>query len=117
MRTKKRWYLLAYDIRKPKRLRKLHYFLSKHALAMQNSVFLFEAEPDALNNILDGVEKCSHSMEDDVRLYPLLNPNQIWAAGKQAKRFDGIYTPMAKKQAKPRKGLISRLFRLNDKAV
>ena len=92
-------------------------YLSKHALPMQNSVFLFEAEPSTLDDILTGVDQCSHQIDDDVRLYPLLNPNQIWAAGQQANRFEGIYTPTVKKQEKPNQSLIARLFRLKNKAV
>jgi CRISPR-associated protein Cas2 len=110
MKQKKHWYLLAYDIRQPKRLQKLHYFISKHALAMQNSVFLFEAEPSTLNTILKGIAKRSHQLEDDIRLYPLFNPNQIWAAGKQAKRFEGIYNIASKRKSTSHKGFMARFL-------
>ncbi|MCX7093894.1 MAG: CRISPR-associated endonuclease Cas2 [Methylobacter sp.] len=87
---KKSWYLLSYDIRHEKRLRKFHYRLSKYALALQKSVFLIEADEPEIQRIIQLVDHYTHSLEDDVRLYPIANPKAIWSAGIQHQAFSGL---------------------------
>ena len=96
----KQWYMLAYDIRNPKRLKKMHYFLSKKGFALQNSVFIFKADNKALNELLDDIKQRVHKREDDIRLYPIVHPNAIWAAGKQADVMAGLYGSNKPKQRK-----------------
>jgi CRISPR-associated protein Cas2 len=88
----KNWYLLAYDIRDNKRLRKVHYFLKKQATALQNSVFLLHVDRKTLDSILAGVKERTKGTIDDVRLYPISNPHIIWAAGKQVGVMQSLYT-------------------------
>ena len=80
----KSWYLIAYDVRDPKRLRKLHYQLKKQALAMQYSVFLLKANDKHLASLLAIIHRIVNDDEDDVRLYAIFNPNTLWTAGRQA---------------------------------
>ncbi len=84
---KKHWYLLSYDISHEKRLKKFHYRLKKQALALQKSVFLVEANRDELQQIIKLVEQYTHTLEDDVRLYPISHPKAIWSAGIQQQVF------------------------------
>lgn len=85
---KKNWYILAYDIREEKRLKRLHYHLKKHAIALQKSVFL--VEQNNYHAVLEVIKKYSKQNEDDVRLYPIVHPNAIWGAGLQADAIAGL---------------------------
>lgn len=86
--SRKSWYLLSYDIRDPKRLKRLHYQLKKHAFALQKSVFLVEEKE--YHAALRIVKKYSKQNEDDVRLYPIVHPNAIWGAGLQSDAMEGL---------------------------
>ncbi|HFQ90150.1 MAG TPA: CRISPR-associated endonuclease Cas2, partial [Desulfobulbus sp.] len=39
-KPRKQWYLLAYDIRNPRRLQRTHAFVKKLGIPLQKSVFL-----------------------------------------------------------------------------
>ena len=98
----KSWYIIAYDIREPKRLRRLHYFLKKKAIALQNSVFLVKADAHYLKHLESSLEKLINIRDNDVRIYPVLHPDTLWAAGKQASAFQHLYAGK-KKQSRKRK--------------
>lgn len=87
----KQWYLLAYDVRDPKRLSRLHYALKKKALPMQESVFLVHADAPKLKSIIELVGERTHTREDDVRIYPLRHPNDMWLAGCQSQSLAGLF--------------------------
>lgn len=108
----KNWYLLAYDVRDEKRLKKLHYFLKKQATALQNSVFLLHVNKTQLDNILAGIKERTKGKIDDVRLYPISNPHAIWAAGKQIGVMKHFYIgqPDTNKLSSSVQQLISNLF-------
>ena len=106
----KNWYLLAYDIREEKRLKKTHYFLKKRATALQNSVFLLHVDRKTLDGILAGVKERTKGIEDDVRLYPISDPNIIWAAGKQAGVMKSLYAGDPHTENSGLKRLFSSLF-------
>ena len=111
MKPIKQWYVIAYDIRHPKRLKRTHYYLKKHALPLQRSVFLIHKKPSELHKILQAVRQRTHKTKDDVRLYPVTSPYSIWAAGTQANRIQGLYTQIPKKQKQPEKaGFFKTLF-------
>ncbi|MCB1717182.1 MAG: CRISPR-associated endonuclease Cas2 [Candidatus Competibacteraceae bacterium] len=80
----KDWYLIAYDIRAPNRLRQVHYYLRKRALAMQQSVFFIEATPTELAEVLDTIAGFIKKNSDDVRAYPVPHPSQVWLSGRAA---------------------------------
>lgn len=90
MKQKQQWYVIAYDIRNPKRLQRVHYFLSKRALALQNSVFMAKKDARALDQLMRGVNQRA-TAADDVRLYPIPHPGSLWAAGKQVGVLQGMH--------------------------
>ncbi len=79
----KGWYLLCYDIRDPRRLRRFHYRLSKRAIALQESVFLLRLDDRERERLERLVAEHTHSRKDDLRLYPIRHPNGLWTAGIQ----------------------------------
>jgi len=81
---KKHWYVLAYDIREPKRLRRTHAYIRKHGVSLQKSVFLIHTDRDGLAGLKQGVIERVNSKEDDVRLYPVRHPGALWTGGRQA---------------------------------
>ena len=85
-------YLIAYDIREPKRLNRVHYFISKKAIALQRSVFFIKANPSEIKSITGGLLERADTQEDDIRLYPLQSVDRIWVAGRQAEKMSGLYS-------------------------
>ncbi len=106
----KQWYVIAYDVREIKRLQKVHYFLKKRAIALQNSVFLVHANPKSLQSILNGIQERVNGRVDDVRLYPVIHPNAIWAAGLQINAMHGLFTATTKTQKHRKQPLVKRLL-------
>ncbi len=80
----KSWYLLAYDVADPKRLQRVHYYLRKHALAAQRSVFFLHATPVKLCEVLEAVTKRMRRDQDDLRAYPVEHPSRVWLSGQAA---------------------------------
>jgi CRISPR-associated endonuclease Cas2 len=66
------YYLIAYDIAHPRRLRRVARLLEKHAMRVQYSVFLFEGEKVAVEQLLDLAAKL---------LKPSLDVIQAWHIG------------------------------------
>ncbi|MCH9698999.1 MAG: CRISPR-associated endonuclease Cas2 [Gammaproteobacteria bacterium] len=106
----KQWYVITYDVREIKRLQKVHYFLKKRAIALQNSVFLLHANQKKLQIILAGIHERVNGRVDDVRLYPVIHPNAIWAAGLQINALQGLYAGTSKTHQPNKQSLIKRLF-------
>lgn len=63
-------WLIAYDVRDPRRLSTLHRMLKKHALAVQYSVFVGRFTRRGINHLRVLIGSII-APEDDVRLYPL----------------------------------------------
>ena len=78
----KRW-LVAYDIRGPKRLGRVYRYLSKHAIAVQYSAFVVEGSDLRLHEILFAVGERIDRNEDDVRAYHVPQSAQVWTLGCQ----------------------------------
>lgn len=122
MATPRAWYLLAYDIRDPRRLRRVHYYLRKRALAVQQSVFFLHATDAELQRTLDEVAKRIHRHLDDVRAYPISHPAEVWLAGQSAVAGPLLQPPTASiNQKKPppaveRQGLWGLVTRLWSKS-
>lgn len=123
MATPRTWYLLAYDIRDPRRLQRVHYYLRKRALAAQQSVFFAHATEDELKEMLDGVAKRMHRHQDDVRAYPISHPAEVWLSGQSAVAGPLLQPPTASiNQKKPPPaierqglwGLVTRLWGKSD---
>ena len=47
------WYLIAYDITEPRRLRRLHQCLRKQGIPMQQSVFLVRRDTREIEGLMD----------------------------------------------------------------
>lgn len=112
---KKQWYVLAYDVRDEKRLRRLHYVIKKEGIALQKSVFLIQATQQQLKKIRELVTENTHTKQDDVRLYPLTHPDAMWMSGLQQSALDGLYAAKPSKDRKKKgKGILSLIGGLLD---
>lgn len=64
-------YLIAYDVRSPRRLAKLHRTLKKRAIPVQKSVFIAHVEIGNLQALKDTINGIIDEVVDDVRIYRL----------------------------------------------
>lgn len=80
------WHLIAYDIRDPRRLRRVQYRLAKQAIAVQQSIYLFQGEPAALDALLDLLARYMDRHVDDLRAYPIEHPDALWMHGQPLAR-------------------------------
>jgi CRISPR-associated protein Cas2 len=64
-------YLIAYDIRCPKRLAKLHRYMKKNAIAVQKSVFIAHLDINDLPKMKQSIIRIIDEHVDDVRIYRL----------------------------------------------
>ncbi len=78
----KTW-LVAYDIREPRRLRRVHRILCKRGLAAQYSAFTVEADDAAILDVLRTLEAVIDSRRDDLRAYHLPAACPVWRLGTQ----------------------------------
>lgn len=81
-RTRKHW-LIAYDIREPKRLRRIHAYLCQHGVPLQYSVFGLELDDLGLRGVLDDLAALMDTSVDDIRAYHLPEHCQVWTIGQQ----------------------------------
>ncbi len=75
------WRLFAYDIRCPRRLSRVHRFLLKHGIAVQKSVFVIKYSQARLEALLTEMAPLIDAKLDDIRVYPIQHPSQLWLAG------------------------------------
>ena len=75
-------WLITYDISNPRRLRRFHRFLRRHALPIQYSVFLYIAPHDRARHFAATLEQRIDTREDDLRLYPLPSKPQYHTLGR-----------------------------------
>jgi CRISPR-associated protein Cas2 len=71
MSARKLPWLVAYDIRSPRRLARLHRWLSRHAAPVQYSVFIGRYDQSDLDWLCAGICRIIDERVDDVRLYPI----------------------------------------------
>lgn len=64
-------YLIAYDIASPKRLQRVHRYLTDNAILLQNSTFLFTASRGRFEYCWAQLARLIDRREDDIRAYPL----------------------------------------------
>jgi CRISPR-associated protein Cas2 len=79
-----RLYLVAYDVTEPRRLRRVHLYLSQRAVALQYSVFVLEAAPEAALEVRNGLAERIDPEEDDVRIYALPANVEVVTLGQAA---------------------------------
>jgi CRISPR-associated protein Cas2 len=77
-------WLIAYDIASPRRLRRVHRFLCRHAIPVQYSVFVARCSPAKLGVIRSALAELVKRREDDVRFYPVPEPAQLFVYGRKA---------------------------------
>jgi CRISPR-associated protein Cas2 len=104
MASSKGVYLVAYDIREPRRLRRVHYRLKKIGLAVQYSVFMVEGHQRVLevHNVLNDIT----AKEDDVRIYQIQGRQSLWMSGKDTPQWRNTKT----RNTTTVSGLFSRLI-------
>lgn len=74
------WRLLAYDVRDPGRLRRLHYRLQRDATYLQESVALLKLDDVQLDEFLQRISPLLAEV-DDLRIYHLACLGDIWLFG------------------------------------
>lgn len=79
----KTW-IVAYDIREPRRLRRVYRLLRKEGLATQYSVYTVEADAVQITGLLARVRTLIDPRVDDVRAYHLPERCTVWSLGAQA---------------------------------
>lgn len=67
----KHWYVIAYDIAFPRRLRRVYNMLRANAYRLQNSTFLFQGSSKELQQLYRNLCKELNAKEDDLRIFPL----------------------------------------------
>lgn len=75
-------WLIAYDIREPRRLQRLHRFLCGEAVPVQYSVFIVRASSAKVGQLAKEIERRIVRQEDDVRIYRIPEPAQIVTLGQ-----------------------------------
>lgn len=74
---KKHWYLIQYDIRNVHRLRRVHRFIKQSAIALQESVFLWQGTASELKALQHELLQLIKPNQDDVRGYQLKKNVQL----------------------------------------
>jgi len=74
------WRLLTYDVRDPRRLRRLHYRLQRESVFLQESVALLRLDEAELDELLEELSPLL-SPCDDLRVYHLASLQEIWTVG------------------------------------
>ncbi len=87
MSQDRRRYLVAYDIRDPKRLRKIHKTLVGYGWSMQYSVFICDLDRIELMSMKTDLGDIIHHSEDSVAMIDLGDPIQ---RGKECFEFMGV---------------------------
>ncbi len=64
-------YLICYDIADPKRLGRLHRYVSAYGIMVQYSVYLARLTPAELEVLTSGIRRRINPHADDVRIYTL----------------------------------------------
>ena len=81
MAKRKGWFLVAYDIAEPRRLRRMHRVLRKRAMPVQKSVFFYHGTEGALRRLLDELGTLMNPREDDLRAWPVDPLDTAWIHG------------------------------------
>jgi CRISPR-associated protein Cas2 len=77
-----RW-LLAHDIRDPRRLQRVWRYMRKEGVRLQYSVYVLAGTRHQIEIVLDHLRTLIDEQADDVRVYPLSENTRIWSLGTQ----------------------------------
>ncbi len=72
------WFVVSYDIRDARRLKQVQRVTSGYAAYLQRSVYLFCGPGSQLKAMTAAVLSLLEHGEDDMRLYPLSGPDDLW---------------------------------------
>ena len=78
----KTW-LVCYDIREPRRLRRVHRVLRKRGATVQYSAFSVRTDDAGVRDLLETLRGEIAEQADDVRAYHVPARCKVWAIGKQ----------------------------------
>ena len=76
-----RLHLICYDIADPRRLGRVHRYLTTQATPLQYSVFVANLGRWDVEEILDEIDSIIDPAEDDVRIYPLPSSPRVESLG------------------------------------
>lgn len=78
-------WLLAYDIRAPKRLQRMQRIARKNGIPLQKSLFLLVGSRAKIDDFVDTLRNANafDAKIDDVRIYPLTRDTPFWPLGCQ----------------------------------
>ena len=79
--TQPRRWLIAYDIREPRRLKRVHALLTKAAVPVQYSVFAASGSTLAMRQLAAALGQRIDARADDVRFYPLPQKPLVYTIG------------------------------------
>ena len=88
--SRKRPYLIAYDIRWPQRLRRVHRVVKRYGIPVQYSVFLARLTDARLESLIFELRSEIDVRFDDVRIYPIPTPVEVVLLCEQVMP-DGIF--------------------------
>ena len=77
-----RW-LLAHDIRDPRRLQRVWRYLRQEGVRLQYSVYVLAGTRHHIETVLAQLRTLIDEQADDVRVYPLNENTCIWGLGTQ----------------------------------
>jgi CRISPR-associated protein Cas2 len=77
-----RW-LLAHDIRDPRRLQRVWRYLRREGVRLQYSVYVLAGTRHQIEIVLEHLRTLIDEQADDVRVYPLNENTRIWGLGAQ----------------------------------
>lgn len=77
-RLQEGWYLLAYDVREERRLQRIQSRTARMCTYLQRSVYLYHGEGSGLARLLEEVRGELKHHVDDMRLYALSGPRDLW---------------------------------------
>jgi CRISPR-associated protein Cas2 len=108
----KRAYIVAYDVRDDRRLRRIYSYLRQKAVHVQYSVFVAHLARGGVERLLDELRNLIDEREDDVRIYPLPDDPE-WTQLGEPTLPDSVYllggpSGDALIQAGPRTMLVER---------
>lgn len=76
-------WIVAYDIREPRRLSRLHRHLKKVAIPLQYSVFLAHETRTGIEALVKEIEDIIETREDDVRIYRIPKRTELIFVGRK----------------------------------
>lgn len=81
--SRRRTWLIGYDIASPRRLRRVARLLEKHAYRLQYSLFVGCWTPSQFDMLWAGLETLIHPRRDDVRAWPVAENAELelWGMG------------------------------------